>query len=328
MHGADQDNRVRWDPQASGGHVESHFLKANDPEGPRAFWLKYTILAKPGSPAESHVWAIAFDAGKGHVAAKRRYPAAQAVHSAEPFCITAPEFRLEGGRVQGAVESGGHSLRFDLRHGATSQPFRPFPYNWMYTAGFPRYKILTPYPQERFSGTLSVDGQDWTVQGWPGMQGHNWGRANSERYAWAQCSSFPDAPESWFEGFSAKLRLGSVTTPFLTIAALWHEGRLWSPFSLGSFLAPVEVDYTRWRFRAPGRGFVLSGEVAAAVDRMVGLVYENPTGEASNCLNSKLSRCVFRLERPGLKAVELESEQSAALEVLVRERTHPVAMIL
>ena len=102
-------------------------------------------------------------------------------------------------------------------------------------AGFPRFKILTPYPAERFRGRLSVDGKEWVVEGWPGMQGHNWGRAHSERYAWAHCCAFEGRPESWFEGFSAKIRLGPVTTPFLTMLSLVHEGRVCAPRSLGAF---------------------------------------------------------------------------------------------
>jgi hypothetical protein len=328
MDPREQDNRIRWSSGSKAGHVESLFLKANDPEAPRAFWLKYTLLARPGRPAESSIWAVAFDAQRGHVAAKQTHPAQKSTHREAPFSVSAPEFLLDRGQVRGAVSGRGHEIRFDLRHTELSGPHRPFPWPWMYTAGLPRFKILTPYPAERFSGTLSVDGREWVVQGWPGMQGHNWGRAHSERYAWAHCCALEGAPESWFEGFSAKIRLGPLTTPFLTLVSLHHEGKTWTPQSFGSFLSPVEVGYTHWRFRAPGSGFVLSGEVAVAVDRMVGLVYENPTGEASCCLNSKLARCVVRLERPGAPPLELRSEQGAALEVLVREKTHPIPMLL
>ena len=49
---------------------------------------------------------------------------------------------------------------------------------------------------------------------------------------------------------------------------------------------------------------------------------------ASSCLNSKLAHCVVRLEQPGEPSVELRSEHGAALEVLVREDTHPIPMLL
>ena len=54
QHGAGQseserDNLVRYRPSAA-GHVESHFLKANSPDGERALWVKHTLLAPKGRP--------------------------------------------------------------------------------------------------------------------------------------------------------------------------------------------------------------------------------------------------------------------------------------
>jgi len=36
----DDWNATRFDPASARGHVESHFLKLNDPAGRRALWLK------------------------------------------------------------------------------------------------------------------------------------------------------------------------------------------------------------------------------------------------------------------------------------------------
>jgi hypothetical protein len=324
----DQDNLIRWDPGDRSGHVESLFLKANDPKRPRAFWLKYTILARPDGRTESYVWAVAFDAARSNVAVRRRYDVLQVEHKSDPFSVTAPDFLLEAGRVSGSVASAGHAVRFDLRHTARSWPHRPYPFDRMYDGPFPRFKILTPYPDELFTGSVVVDGELWPVLDWPGMQGHNWGRAHAERYAWAQCSSFEGAPGTWFEGFSARIRLGPVTTPFVTFVTLRHEGRTYSPMTPVALFAPVDVEHARWRFRAPGCGFTLSGELTATVDHMVGLIYENPAGDTASCLNSKLARCRVRLERSGQPPLELTAEHTAALEVLVRENEHPVLMHL
>ena len=43
---ATDDNRRRYRPGTD--HVESWFVRANDPAGPRAVWLKKTVLAKAG----------------------------------------------------------------------------------------------------------------------------------------------------------------------------------------------------------------------------------------------------------------------------------------
>src|SRR5262249_49264254 len=116
MDTREQDNRIRWNPRSKAGHVESLFLKANDPQSPRAFWLKYTILARPGQPAETSLWAVAFDPELGNRGAKHTSPAERSTHRDVPFLVSAPDFLLERGHVQGAVASGGHQIRFDLRH--------------------------------------------------------------------------------------------------------------------------------------------------------------------------------------------------------------------
>ncbi|MDB4933724.1 MAG: hypothetical protein JWP87_696, partial [Labilithrix sp.] len=65
-----------------GGHVESWFLKANEPGGRRAIWVKNTVFARePGKgkraavvPPMAEAWAIAFDRERGHVATKTSVP--------------------------------------------------------------------------------------------------------------------------------------------------------------------------------------------------------------------------------------------------------------
>ncbi|MEO6419073.1 MAG: hypothetical protein ABIP39_06685, partial [Polyangiaceae bacterium] len=67
---------ARFEPSAPRGHVESYFLKANDPSSQRAIWLKWTIFARSRLPraASADVWAVAFGTEQGHVAVKASVP--------------------------------------------------------------------------------------------------------------------------------------------------------------------------------------------------------------------------------------------------------------
>src|SRR5205823_5286703 len=47
------------------GHVESWFVRANDPAASRALWLKMTILAPLHGPAVAETWFIWFDGERG-----------------------------------------------------------------------------------------------------------------------------------------------------------------------------------------------------------------------------------------------------------------------
>src|SRR5262245_21512279 len=62
------------------GHVESWFVKANDPAGERALWLKWTIFAPKREPkrAIAEAWAVAFVRKGEHVAVKSTVPFARA----------------------------------------------------------------------------------------------------------------------------------------------------------------------------------------------------------------------------------------------------------
>ena len=43
------------------GHVESYFLRANDPDRPRAIWLKVTVFAPLHGEAQVESWLVYFD---------------------------------------------------------------------------------------------------------------------------------------------------------------------------------------------------------------------------------------------------------------------------
>ena len=46
-------NRCRYVRHAPGGHYESYFLRANHPERPLAFWIRYTIFSPKGRAGDA-----------------------------------------------------------------------------------------------------------------------------------------------------------------------------------------------------------------------------------------------------------------------------------
>src|SRR5262249_51593256 len=130
-------NATRFDPASDRGHVESHFLKLNDPGGRRALWLKATILrtqggrrsrpprsepkASEGGPphelgaaAVAEAWAVAFDRELGHTAAKQVVPWASASFSREALAIQVAGVEIEPAAARGAIASGTALIEWDL----------------------------------------------------------------------------------------------------------------------------------------------------------------------------------------------------------------------
>ncbi|MFH2009288.1 MAG: tocopherol cyclase family protein [bacterium] len=329
------DYAVRWVPGDEKGHVESFFLKANDPGSDRAFWLKFTIYSPlGGTPTVGEVWAILFDeAGGGHVAAKETYPISETTQGPDGIGVVMKSSRLDPGRTTGSIRTDdGTEVAWDLTYEPDRCPLYLFPAAWMYTAPFPKSKTLTPTADTRFTGTISAGKRRFEVQQWPGMQGHNWGRSHAERYAWAHCNLFDTdsgtgAEGAIFEGLSGKIKVGPMTTPFLTLAILVHRGITYGFTDISCWLrASSAVEYTAWDFICRKGRTRLIGSFWTNSEQMVGLTYRNPNGDVTHCLNSKIAHCELRLVEAGATRIHLRSAGKAALEVAVKEPDHGIRM--
>ena len=70
----------------------------------------------------------------------------------------------------------------------------------------------------------------------------------------------------------------------------------------------------------------MRGELSATTDDMVGLYYENPDGDMTYCLNSKIARAWLRLEPASGPPLEVTS-RAAALEIGTKDPKHGVRML-
>jgi len=326
-----EDNALRYRPDVPGGHVESYFLKANSPGGHRALWIKHTVLVPAGRPqdAVAEVWALAFHRGDRRfpIGLKATVPFGEARFRASPFLAEHPNAVLEPGRSRGEILTDAHHLRWSLDFTCSGDPYRPFPFERMYEGGFPRSKTLTPCPDAWFRGAFEVDGERWVLSGWPGMQGHNWGKGHAHAYAWAHCNAWEGEESAWFEGLSGKVLVGGRLTPWITVGALHLDGETYRFDGPRAMLSrEVSVSNDRYRFRVVSLGAELTGVIAARPEEMAGLYYENPDQAMTYCLNSKIASGRLLLRRRGRPDVDLRSEQFA-LEIGTRDPDHPVRML-
>jgi hypothetical protein len=334
-------NALRFDPGAGRDHVESFFLKANEPSGDRALWLRATVFVSAREPQRplAEGWAIAFDRRGGtarHVAVKHTVPFSSAAFDAHGLGATwalagrdgRPDqgVTLRPGEAKGRIATREHSIGWDLRWAGEARPLVPLFHPRMYSAPFPKSKLVTPYPTLDFRGSLEVDGERWQIDGWRGMQGHNWGRGNADLYAWCHCNLWDDGADFVLEGASARVRVGPVLTPLTTTVCVRHRGVAYdfiTPRSL--WKAHGDVGLRRWTFSSASRLARIEGEVEATTDDLVGLHYPNPDGTMTYCLNSKLARARVRFEVLGRAPVELVS-RAAALEIGTLDDAHGVRM--
>jgi len=328
----EHDNRVRWDRDDPRGHVESHFLRVTSPDARRAVWVKHTLLAPRGRAAlgVSELWIVAFDLDGRNAGAKTSIPAARARFSERPFRIESGDAVFETGHVAGVAESGGHRLEADLSFDVGGRSFHLLPIEAFYEGRFPKLKALTPYPDTAFRGHVVVDGERWEIDGWPGMQGHNWGAGHADLYVWANANAWDagaDGP-AWFEAGVNRLRYGPVTTPWMGSAAIAIGGELRHFGGPRAILSQaVDLEYYRLRYAVRQGRASLRVDVEADREGIAGLHYENPDGSMTYCLNSKLARGKVVLTEPGRPDRVLETGRMA-LEIGTRDPHHGATMVV
>ena len=321
-------NAPVYRPGQRAGHYESWYLRANHPDRPLAFWLRYTIFAPAGRPADAvgELWAVAFDgSAKAHAVGKVRLPLAEC--DVTGFPVRVGEAELGAAALTGRAGP----LSWELAYGGDERPLLLLPPG-MYDGGFPKAKSLVPLPLARFTGQYAIDGQPVEVDGWVGSQNHNWGSRHTARYAFGQVAGFDGAPDSFLELATVKATIaGPLMTPWATTLVLRHEGREYSFVGLRRALrARGRYRPFDWEFATGDRDVRISGRITAAPDAFVGLRYDDPPGGVKHCLNTKIASAEVTLEVGG-RRVELRTAHRALFEILTDEpardgRVHGVAL--
>ena len=324
-------NRCRFTPEDRGGHYESYFQRANHPDRPLAFWIRYTIFSPKGRPegAVGELWAIYFDGEAGRIAAaKEVLPLTQCAFSTTGLEVRVGAARLEDGWLHGSAASTGHALQWSLRYEGNDPPLLLLPHA-MYEGGFPKAKALVGTPNAVYHGSLVVDGEEVEVDGWVGSQNHNWGSRHTDRYAWGQVAGFDGEPDTFLECSTARVRLGPLWTPWLTLIVLRVDGQ---EFALNGLAQSVRAygrfEYFRWKFDSHAAGVRVHGQIEAPASAFVGLRYDNPPGGHKTCLNTKLAACQLTLERPGHPPRSFITRHRAAFEILTDDQDHGVPVVV
>ena len=197
----------------------------------------------------------------------RRRAAAGREGDAAPTCgratdeyIHIGEARGSGRHGTGSAEGRGRGASWDLalrlRRGAAVPPARA---TGCTARRVPRTKLLSPYPDARFSGRASFGDREVELDGWRGMVGHNWGAQHAERWIWTARHGLRGGPDAWFDGALGRIKLGPVTTPWIANGVLSLDGerhRLGGP---GRRAAPRCASAPTARLHAARRGHHRAG---------------------------------------------------------------------
>jgi hypothetical protein len=325
----EQANHARFHGPTQ-GHYESFFVRANHPTRPLAFWIRYTIFSPKDHPenALGELWAVFFNGETHqHTVAKQEYRLADCLFDPATFRVQIGAAKLFPNHLEGAIESKENTLAWELTFEGNSEPLLLLPFKF-YKGKFPAAKSLVSVPMALFRGRLSVKGEAIEISDWLGSQNHNWGTRHTDRYAWGQVAGFDTHAESFLEVATARLRLGPMWAPPMTLLVLRHKQK---EYALTGLIQAVKArgsfEYFTWEFKSGTAEVEIGGVISASRPAFVGLKYYNPPGGVKYCLNSKIASCRLSLRDKVTGTTEtLETKSRAAFEILTDDQNHGITI--
>ena len=284
---------VQWSPSKR-KLFESNYLKANSPDGRRAFWFKHNILAPADRkhPAVLELWCVLFDRDAGPPRAVK-----QTVHM-DQLIVAKTNLRIEGENIlltdretrTTVRQEDGKKASWNITYESRADGLYMFPNNYLYTGPFPKKKILTHAPRCIFNGSLEFEGETIDVVDWVGIRSHNWGSEHAFSYAYGNCNLFGEDESALIDLASAKLKLGPIITPWMSVGVLRHGDQQYD------FNAPhrwitrkAVIDFPRCEVKLVSKRGELRTKWHLDPQQTVCLRYLHPNGTVSYCYNSKFA---------------------------------------
>ncbi|MCP4809782.1 MAG: hypothetical protein GY913_25185 [Proteobacteria bacterium] len=265
---------------------ESHYLKANSPDGKRAFWIRHVLVCDGPTWAERYweIWFLAFERGGRTWVGKAEYRWSQMEEILDGPTLSGPDVQFGPRRAVGKL--GDMSWELVLGGG---NPIRHLPVELLYSTGG-NTKVMTPASGLRFAGEITLSDEVWPIDSWVGCRGHNWGDDYGDQYAWIAAHVWDDKAERSVEGFTGVLDaplLGDTVVSRIVVkgaeTASWTRPGLFSDNRLsskgGRFAVAAHADsFVNLRYRSP------SGDVLCRCTKFADVELDTPSGKrTSNC---------------------------------------------
>jgi hypothetical protein len=307
-----EDDNVSRSGERSGSY-EVWFLTFTDPASGAGYWIRSTFLGSKKAGHSAGAWFARFDPADPAACFGIHRTSSEWTFDPNSFDVRVGGTAMRSGHAKGALEGGGHTVRWDLTYdtGRPTWQLLPSPF---YRGSLAPTKPLSPNPDTRFTGTVEADGTTHRIEKAPGQQGHLYGKKHAERWAWMACTDFPDE-EATIQIVTAKSRRGPVTTPYLTSAGVLWRGE-W--IRLVKFSRRRDFGLGTWRVDLENHRYRLTGRVEAPARSLIRARYEDPDGVPRYCHNSEIASCrlaLFERKAGGFEEVALlESRGSTHAE--------------
>jgi Tocopherol cyclase len=293
------DNLCRWD-RRSKSHYEVWFLTLNHRASQIGFWFRYALESPSSLEPCAALWAASFNRRNPelNIGLKREFGIEEfAFEGREDFRLRISDGSFSASRATGRVDSGDHCISWDLS-------FTPNPKTYHHVRpainqlARPSSFVCSPNLDVRFSGTVTVDGLEHSLDEEPGCQSHLWGRKHVDEWVWVHSNAFENRPGTVFEGLAARPRRAGRMLPPLQSLYLRHRGEEHRFVRLRfaeQWQRKLGMGY--WSFSAMNRNIYIEGMAQCRMRDMLQAEYLDPDGEPLYCINSEVGNLKIRLFR-------------------------------
>jgi hypothetical protein len=296
------DNLCRWDGH-SAPHYEVWFLTLNHRESQRGFWFRYTIeapVALDNSRPSAALWAAVFNrkSPERNFGLMREYEIDQfSFGGREDFSLKLGDGCFALSNSVGRVTNGDHTVEWDLNYIPCETTYNHVSRALIHLAR-PSSFVCSPNLDTRFSGWVSIDGENITLEDEPGCQSHLWGRKHVDDWVWVHSNAFENHPGTVFEGLAAQPRRARLKLPRVQSLYLRHRGeehRFTRLRLVEQWHRKLGMGY--WSFAAMNSRVYIEGAAQCRLRDMLQAEYSDPDGERLFCINSEVANLKIRLFR-------------------------------
>ena len=326
-----------------GPFQEVWYLKLNDPTHQRALWLRMTLLVSAnGFRQVAETWAVYFHRVAGQEVTKVALKQSHEIKSfsaSDEGSLRIADCEFSPQRVRGRIQSKGKTLTWDFSIAPNQDARFNFVPQSLRRSGLAKNTAETVAEDLVFNGVTELtDGNGapakvtWTNAA--GMQGHLSGPKAGHSWVWGHSNLFVNEegrPIPFiFEGLSVRARLlGPMPSPRLSSFYFLYEGK---PYAFNSIWDAIRVKskntLTDWEFQADRGELSFRGRAKAELKDFAGLTYEDTNGSLLYCANSKLSNLQIHIYRKGKLESSFSSNGMAAYEVVTRQKSPYVPLLL
>lgn len=286
-------NRLRWDGKKN-PFYEIYYLKlANGKEG-WSFWARYTLLIPKGEreKAQASLWGIF-----ARLTPEPSFIGLKTTHllsHLDPFhserFIELKDNFLSIDAAQGLLSDSDHQINWQFQFEDPTRSACLYPHRFLYSSPLPKTKFLEPRLSTYVSGSLKVDHQVLRLDKHRAHQAHIWGTEYAKRWAWGNCNEFEEDPTAVFEGLTAQIALGPLTSPPMVLFYFIFEGEEYRGNRfLQWFSNKSEFHLNEWKFTVICRDTKFDGLIKRDVSQIVGVEYQGPRGEKRYCHNTMMA---------------------------------------